>query len=153
MEQRIARASERAGRSPAEITLVAVTKTIDALVIQQAFEAGIRHFGENKVQEAKPKVSQLSSLLRPPPVWHMVGHLQTNKVKAAVELFNVIHSVDSLKLAQAMSHRAQQNLPILLEVNVAGETSKTGFSVAEITSAVEQIASLTHLEMKGLMAS
>jgi len=151
VEQRIARASHRTGRSPTEITLVAVTKTIDAPAIQQAFGAGIRHFGENKIQEAKPKLGQLSALLHPSPTWHMVGHLQTNKVKTAVELFDMIQSIESIKLAEAVSHRARESFPILLEVNVAGEASKHGFSLSEVPSAMEQITRLPHLEVKGLM--
>ncbi len=150
LEQHIATAAERAGRSPTEITLVTVTKTIDPPLIRQAFEAGIRHFGENRVQEARSKIEQLSTL-HPPPTWHMVGHLQTNKAKMAVELFDVIQSVDSVRLAEAISRHAPQNIPILIQVNVAEEASKSGFSLDEVSSAVEEIARLTHLEIKGMM--
>jgi pyridoxal phosphate enzyme (YggS family) len=147
---RITRAAQRANRTPAEITLIAVTKTIDPPLIKQAFEAGIRHFGENRVQEAHIKMEQLSTL-QPPPIWHMVGHLQTNKAQKAVELFDMIQSIDSVRLAEVLSRHSQRNIPILLEVNVFGEASKSGFSPAEVSSAVEQIACLPYLEIRGLM--
>ena len=147
---RIARAAQRANRTPAEITLIAVTKTIPPPLIKQAFEVGIRHFGENKVQEANSKIKQLSTL-QPLPTWHMVGHLQTNKAQKAIELFDMIQSVDSVRLAEALSCHSQRKVPILLEVNVFGEVSKFGFSPGEVSSAVEQIACLPHLEIKGLM--
>ena len=150
LELCIARAAERANRSPAEITLIAVTKTIDPPLIKQAFEVGIRHFGENRVQEANSKMEQLSTL-QPPPTWHMVGHLQTNKAKKAIELFDIIQSVDSVRLAEVLSHHSQHNIPILLEVNVSGEVGKFGFPLAQVSSAVERIARLPHLEVKGLM--
>ncbi len=146
----IARAAERANRSPAEITIVAVVKAIEPWLIRQAFEAGIRHFGENRVQEARGKIEQLSTL-QPPPTWHMVGHLQTNKAKTAIELFDMIQSVDSVRLAEVLSRHAQHRIPILLQVNISGEASKFGFPPAEVSSAVEQIARLPHLEIRGLM--
>ncbi|TEU02074.1 MAG: YggS family pyridoxal phosphate-dependent enzyme, partial [Dehalococcoidia bacterium] len=96
VERRIAQAAQRAGRSPAEITIVAVTKGLTAQAIEAALEAGIRHIGENRVQEAREKIARLSNL-QPCPTWHMVGHLQTNKVKTAVEIFDIIHSIDSLR--------------------------------------------------------
>ncbi|TET87405.1 MAG: YggS family pyridoxal phosphate-dependent enzyme [Dehalococcoidia bacterium] len=150
LEKRIARAAERANRSPAEITIVGVAKTIEPWLIQQAFEAGMRHFGENRVQEAKDKIERLSTL-QPPPTWHMVGHLQTNKAKTAIELFDMIQSVDSVRLAEVLSRHAQHRIPILLEVNVSGEASKFGLPPAEVSSAVEEIARLPHLEIRGLM--
>lgn len=150
LQERIAAAAERAGRSPAEITIVAVTKTVEAEAIEKAFEAGIRHFGENRVQEAKNKIEQLSAL-NPSPTWHMVGHLQSNKVKTAVEIFSIIQSIDSVRLAEIISHRVRRELPILLQVNVSQEASKSGFSVPEVPIAAEQIARLPWLEIKGLM--
>jgi len=150
LEKRIARAAERASRSSAEITIVGVAKTIEPWLIQQAFEAGMRHFGENRVQEAKDKIERLSTL-RPPPTWHMVGHLQTNKAKTAIELFDMIQSVDSVRLAEVLSRHAQHRIPILLEVNVSGEASKFGLPPAEVSSAVEEISRLPHLEIRGLM--
>jgi len=150
LEKRIARAAERANRSPAEITIVGVAKTMEPWLIQQAFEAGMRHFGENRVQEAKDKIERLSTL-QPSPTWHMVGHLQTNKAKTAIELFDMIQSVDSVRLAEVLSRHAQHRIPILLEVNVSGEASKFGLPPAQVSSAVEEIARLPHLEIRGLM--
>ena len=150
VEQRITRAAERSGRSPSEITLITVTKTIGPSLIQQAFEAGIRNFGENRVQEAQPKIKQLSSL-QPPPAWHMIGHLQTNKARTAIELFHTIHSVDSIRLAELLSDSTQHNISIFLQVNISGETSKSGFLPAEVSPALEKISCLPHLETKGLM--
>ncbi|GAH89318.1 unnamed protein product, partial [marine sediment metagenome] len=139
VRERIARACQRVGRSPEEVTIVAVTKTVESSAIATAFELGIRHFGENRVQEAVTKIGQLSGL-KPRPTWHMVGHLQTNKAKVAVEIFDIIHSVDSIRLAEVISRRAERTIPILLEVNVSGEASKSGFSLAEVEPALEAIA-------------
>jgi hypothetical protein len=150
LEKRLARAAERSGRSPDEITLVAVTKTVPPQLIQEAFQVGIRHFGENRLQEAKEKIPQLGDL-QPHPTWHLVGHLQTNKVKAAVEIFDLIESVDSVRLAELLNSRIQGKLPILLQVNVADEASKFGFAPAELPSALARINQLTNLEVKGLM--
>jgi len=150
LEKRIARAAERSGRSPAEITIVAVTKEVKPEAIEVAIKAGIRHIGENKVQEARGKMERLT-ILEPRPIWHMVGHLQTNKVKTAVEIFDIIHSVDSVRLAQAVSQRVQSTIPVLLQVNVSGEGRKSGFSVVELSQAVEEVARLPRLEVKGLM--
>jgi len=150
IEQRISKAAERAGRSPAEITVVGVTKTVDAGVIEQAFQAGMRHFGESRIQEAKGKISRLAAL-QPRPVWHLVGHLQTNKARLATELFDMIHSIDSIRLAEAISQYAKQKMPILIEVNVSGEASKYGFGPDEVGPAIEQVARLPHLEIRGLM--
>jgi len=150
LEKRIAIAAERSGRSLAEITIVAVTKEVEPEAIEVAIKAGIRHFGENRVQEARGKIERLS-ILEPCPIWHMVGHLQTNKVKTAVEIFDIIHSIDSLRLAQAVSQHVQSTIPVLLQVNVSGEGRKSGFSVAELSQAAEEIARLPRLEVKGLM--
>lgn len=119
-------------------------------VIQQAYQAGIRDFGENRIQEAKSKIIQLS-VLQPRPLWHLVGHLQTNKVNIAVEIFDIIHSVDSLRLAEVISRYADHDMPILIQVNISGEASKGGFSPDEAVSAVARISNLPHLETKGLM--
>ena len=146
----ITRACQRASRSPDEITIVAVTKMVDPSAIATAFELGIRHFGENRVQEAEAKIRQLSGL-KPHPTWHMVGHLQTNKAKVAVAIFDIIHSVDSIRLAEVLSRRTQKTLPILLEVNVAGEASKSGIPLADVPSALETVSGLPNLEVQGLM--
>jgi pyridoxal phosphate enzyme (YggS family) len=150
VERRIARAAENSGRSPDDITIIAVTKTIESRLIQEAFEAGMRHFGESRIQEAKDKIGQLSAL-QPLPTWHMVGHLQTNKASLAVELFHFIQSIDSIRLAEVISRRAQRDMPILLQVNVSGEASKFGFPPDQVSSAVEVIARSPHLQIKGLM--
>jgi len=150
VERRIAQAAQRAGRSPAEITIVAVTKGLTAQAIEAALEAGIRHIGENRVQEAREKIARLSNL-QPCPTWHMVGHLQTNKVKTAVEIFDIIHSIDSLRLAEALSGRARNTVSVLLQVNISGEEPKSGFSEAELPKAAEDVARLPMLEVKGLM--
>ncbi len=150
MEERIAQACQRAGRSPSEVTLIAATKTAPPSAIRDAFTAGLRNFGENRVQEARAKIGELADLTSQ-LVWHMVGKLQTNKVNMAIGTFDIIHSVDSLNLARTLSQRAQVTLPILIQVNVAGEATKGGFSLAEAKTAIEDIARLPHLEVRGLM--
>ncbi|KPK46891.1 MAG: hypothetical protein AMJ77_04910, partial [Dehalococcoidia bacterium SM23_28_2] len=146
--QRVAQAAERAGRSPAEVTIVAVSKNFPAQAIEEAAATGLAHIGENRVQEAAAKIPVLRHL---PVTWHLVGHLQTNKAKTALELFDIIHSVDSLHLAEALSRRAQRPIPVLLQVNVAGEASKFGFSPQEALQSAEGIARLPHLNVTGLM--
>jgi len=148
VRQRVERAAERAGRSPTEVTIVAVSKGFPPSAIDEAVIAGITDVGENRVQEAAAKITALRGL---PVTWHLVGHLQTNKAKTALELFDIIHSVDSLHLAEALSHRAQRPLPILLEVNAAGEASKFGFPPGEVADAAQAIARLPHLDLRGLM--
>ncbi|HEX77425.1 MAG TPA: YggS family pyridoxal phosphate-dependent enzyme [Dehalococcoidia bacterium] len=148
LEERIARACARAGGSPQGITLVAVTKSVAPWAIEAAFQAGVRHFGENRVQEARAKVEALSHLGL---TWHMVGHLQTNKVKMALKLFAMIQSVDSVRLAQKLSQHAEGPVPVLLQVNVAGEVTKSGFRPEEVARAAEEIARLPKLKVEGLM--
>jgi hypothetical protein len=150
VQRRIARACERSHRSPGEITLVVVTKEVGISAIRAAFDCGLRDFGENRVQEAEDKIGQLSDL-KPDVTWHMVGHLQSNKAKTAVELFDVIHSVDSVKLAEILSRRAEKTLPVLLQANVSGEATKSGFAVNEIAVVVEEIRQLPNLGLVGLM--
>jgi pyridoxal phosphate enzyme (YggS family) len=147
VRQRVARAAERAGRSPAEVTIVAVGKSFPAQAIEEAAAAGIAHVGENRVQEAAAKIPALRHLSL---TWHMVGHLQTNKTKTALELFDIIQSMDSLRLAEVLSRHAERVIPVLLEVNVAGEASKFGFSPQEVLPAAEAIARLPHLDLRGL---
>ena len=150
IHKRIAQACERSNRSPAEITLIAVTKTIDTQAIRAAYACGINNFGENRVQEAEAKIEQLLDL-KPAVIWHMIGHLQSNKAGTAIELFDIIHSIDSVKLAKLVSQRTQKVLPVLLQVNISGEATKSGFTTEQITEAVEEIRQLPNLEMKGLM--
>jgi hypothetical protein len=150
VRRRIEDSCGRSNRSPAEVTLIAVTKGFPSDATREAVAAGVRHFGENRVQEAEAKRSGLENL--PEGVtWHMVGHLQSNKVKTALRLFDIIHSVDSLPLAEAISRRASYRQPIFLEVNVSGEPSKYGFSLAELPDRVAAIATLPNIEVKGLM--
>ncbi len=148
VRERIAAACQRAGRSPREVSIVAVAKGFPPEAIREAWEAGVRHLGENRVQEALAKRPHLQDL---PLTWHMVGHLQTNKVKAALELFDIIQSVDSLRLAQELDRRASRPVPVLLEVNVAGEASKFGFSPDELPHVWPRLRDLPNLEVRGLM--
>jgi pyridoxal phosphate enzyme (YggS family) len=150
LQQRIARACGRAGRSPDDVTLVAVTKTVDASAIEAAFSAGITHFGESRVQEAKPKIDELQRL-KPDITWHMIGHLQTNKAKTAADIFDIIHSIDSLRLAENLNNCSPKRLPILIQVNISAEETKSGFQVPEVDEAVRQIGKLTNLDIRGLM--
>jgi pyridoxal phosphate enzyme (YggS family) len=150
VRRRIETACARSNRSADEVTLVAITKEFPPEAIREAAAAGLRHFGENRVQEAEAKRSHLLDL--PSDVtWHMVGHLQTNKVKTALLLFDIIHSVHSLPLAQAVSKRAVSPLPVFLEVNVAEETSKFGFSLDELPRGIDDITRLPNIEVRGLM--
>lgn len=149
VRQRVEHAAERAGRSPADVTIVAVSKGFPPSAIDEVVVAGIADVGENRVQEAAAKIVALRPL---PITWHLVGHLQTNKAKTALELFDIIHSVDSLHLAQVLSRPDRSEpLPILLEVNAAGEASKFGFPPAEVAAAAQAIARLPHLDLRGLM--
>jgi pyridoxal phosphate enzyme (YggS family) len=161
LNERISRAAARAGRSPDEITMVAVTKTFPPETIEEAWEAGLREFGENRVQEAEPKVLWFRERDRKLK-WHMVGHLQRNKVKKALDLFDVVQSVDSLRLAREVSRRCQNaevTIPVLLEVNASGEASKYGFPVhvddtgqlKGFLRTMEEIVELPNLDLQGLM--
>lgn len=150
VRRRIAAACERSGRTPDEVTLIAVVKGFPARVIRDAVAAGITDLGENRVQEAQAKRPELADLPAG-VVWHMVGHLQTNKVKAALGLFDIIDSVDSLRLAEAISGQAEQPVPIFLEVNVAGEPSKYGITIADLPELLEPISRLPNVDVRGLM--
>lgn len=155
VRKRIAAACHRSQRNPEEVTLVAVSKGVDIPYIEAAYGAGLRHFGENRVQEGNDKIPKLSALEG--ISWHMIGHLQSNKVKIAEELFHVIHSVDSIKLAEVISHWASHSnkrhvdFPILMQVNVAGEASKQGFAVSEVVPAFKAISRLPKVKIQGLM--
>ena len=146
----IRRAAERAGRSPEDITIIAVTKTFGVAEVMAACKSGINDLGENRVQEAEPKIEEAWRLgLR--PVWHMIGHLQTNKVKTALSIFDIIHSIDSVELAQSISRHASRAFPVLIEVNIAGEASKFGFTIEQVGPAVSEIGRLPNIESRGLM--
>jgi pyridoxal phosphate enzyme (YggS family) len=156
INQRIAAACERAGRQTSEITLVAVSKTVPASRIREAIEAGVRSLGESRIQEAALKISELRSLSDERNVeWHLIGHLQSNKAKRAVELFDAVHSVDDLKLAERLDRLAGESgkrLPVFIEVNIGAEDSKTGVAPGDVLPLCEQIGKLPNLELKGLMA-
>ena len=151
VQERIAAACRRSGRGPDDVKLVAISKTFPPECIRGAYEAGLRDFGENRVQEAAAKRPALTDLSI---TWHLVGHLQTNKAKTARELFQWVHSVDSFRLAQKLDQaRASEGgrLPVLLEVNLGGEESKTGVGESEIIQLAQQVNQLAALEVRGLM--
>ncbi len=158
VRRRITAACERAGRDPAEVTLVAVTKTVAPAAIEAAYLAGVNCFGENRVQEAAAKISPnfLQDLgdERPRLQWHLIGHLQTNKAKKALELFQVIQSVDSLHLAKALQQHAaarQTHVEVFIEVNTSGEPTKFGVSPDQAIPLVKAVAELPNLQLTGLM--
>jgi len=144
---------ERVGRDPGEIALVGVTKFADAPQINEAIQSGLKHIGENKVQEAQKKFSLIKDF-DIKVTRHMIGHLQTNKVKHALESFDLIQSVDSLKLATALETQAakqNRNIDILLQVNVAGEKQKFGSEPSEVLPLIEELIKLRHVHLMGLM--
>ena len=150
VKDEIAKAAQVSGRNVTEIELVAVTKTQPAEVVREAVDAGQTLFGESKVQEARIKIPLLPSNLR----WHFIGHLQKNKIRHALPLFEMIHSVDSLDLAQAIDRIAHEDglhPRILLEVNVAGEGSKFGFKATTLRAELESLLTLPRLVIEGLM--
>jgi pyridoxal phosphate enzyme (YggS family) len=147
---RMTAAAERAGRDPDAVRLIAVTKTFPAEVCLAALDAGLTDLGENRVQEGVAKAAALAEQGRV-PVWHLIGHLQSNKVKPALDTFATIHSVDTVDLAAAISRRASVPVPILLEVNVAAEPSKFGFAPEDVPAALDRIAALPNLDVRGLM--
>jgi pyridoxal phosphate enzyme (YggS family) len=151
VRERIARAAKRAGRRADEITLVAVSKTFPGEAIRAAHEAGLRHFGENRVQEWESKHPQLADL---DGTWHLIGHLQSNKARRASHLFDRVDSVDSLALARKLDAAAGEEgkrLPILVEVHQGDEPTKGGVAEADLSSLVEGIAAFPRLDLLGLM--
>ncbi|HYA89362.1 MAG TPA: YggS family pyridoxal phosphate-dependent enzyme [archaeon] len=152
IRERIARAAERAGRAAADVTLVAVSKTFPAEAIRAAYSAGVRHFGENRVQEWESKAPLLGDL---DATWHLIGHLQSNKARRAAHLFHRVDSVDSIALAQKLDAAAAEEgkcLRVLIEVHLGEETTKSGVAEAELTELAREIAMLPQLELLGLMA-
>lgn len=163
--ERITTAAQKVGRSADEVTLVAVTKTHSASVVTAAFEEGLRDFGENRVEEASQKIPAVRDRISASngPRWHMVGHLQRRKARLAIALFDIIHSVDSLRLAERINRMAAESekvVPVLLEINVSGEASKYGFDRSPMATPgteaaffveVEQILELPCLRPCGLM--
>jgi pyridoxal phosphate enzyme (YggS family) len=172
VQERIRAAARRAGRDPAEVVLVAVTKTHPVEVMQAAYQAGLRHFGENRVEEGCSKISAFNEWLdansdtNERPTWHMIGHLQSRKAADALAYFDTIQSVDSLKLAERLNRLAERDnlespMPVLLEGNVSGEASKYGFELsqwgadqelrANFSDVVRRIVELPRLRLQGLM--
>lgn len=150
LETRIEKAASKSGRKKEDITLVAVTKNVEPERINQGIDAGIKIIGENRVQEAEEKFKYISKDVEK----HLVGHLQTNKVKKALELFSLIQSLDSLHLAQEISKRAKdkgREIEVLIEVNTSGEPSKYGIKPDEVTELVEKVSQLQNIRIKGLM--
>jgi hypothetical protein len=150
VEEKMTAACEKSGRKPEEVQLIAVSKTKPVEMLQEAYDYGCRDFGENKVQELVDKYEKMPKDIR----WHMIGHLQRNKVKYIVDKVYLIHSVDSLRLAEEISKEAVKHnvtVSILIEVNVAEEESKFGTSSEEVVSLVEEIAKLPNIVIKGLM--
>jgi pyridoxal phosphate enzyme (YggS family) len=150
IEEKIRVKSELVGRDPQEITLVAVSKTIEADKIEEAIAAGVNIIGESRIQEAKEKYEKVKSRI----IWHLVGHLQRNKAKDAVKIFDLIHSVDSAKLAKEIDKQARKAgkiQKILVEVNVSGEESKHGLSPEGVITFLQEINGLPNIKIKGLM--
>lgn len=149
VQEAVARACARAGRSPDHVLLIAVSKTMEAERIRLAIEAGVAALGENRVQEAKEKIAVLGH----PVPWHLIGSLQTNKARDAARLFDWIHSVDRLELARELSRRAGDRvLNVLLQVNLGDEPQKGGIAPAEVKRLAESVAGLPGLRVRGLMA-
>lgn len=152
VRDRIADACLRAGRNVSEVKLVAVSKTHPAEVVQEAIDAGCTVFGENKVQEAEEKIIELD---RDAAEWHLIGHLQSNKARKAVQIFDVIHSLDSVELARRVERICEEEgrdlLPVLVQVDLAGEETKSGITEAELPELVEYLRSCRHLRFDGLM--
>ena len=150
VRKNIDEACRMAGRDPKEVTLIAVSKTKPVSMLKEAYDAGARCFGENKVQEIMDKHPQLPEDIQ----WHMIGHLQRNQVKYIVDKVSMIHSVDSLRLAQTIEQEAAKHnvcVPVLLEVNVAQEESKFGLKMDEVLPLIETIADFPHIKVQGLM--
>jgi pyridoxal phosphate enzyme (YggS family) len=165
VRERMAAAAQRAGRAPDEVTLVAVSKTHPVHIVEEAYRAGVRDFGENRVNEANAKIPSFQKRVDSGELvrWHMIGHLQRRKARFAVVLFDMIHSVDSLRLAERINRMAEEyekTVRVLLEVNVSGEASKHGYELSSadgsggheaFVSEVERILALPFLRVQGLM--
>src|SRR5215469_11377609 len=153
IEERISAAANRAGRNTEEITLIGVSKTQPASAIREASEAGLRHFGENRVQEWEGKRGQITDLTA---TWHLIGHLQSNKAAKAAKLFDRVDSVDDISLAQRLDRASSEfgdgkRLRVLLEVHLGGEETKTGVAESELPVLAEKVLGLPRLELAGLM--
>ncbi|MDQ3754696.1 MAG: YggS family pyridoxal phosphate-dependent enzyme [Acidobacteriota bacterium] len=152
VRQRIAACAERKGRAPEDITLIAVSKTHPVEMVREAVAAGARDFGENRVQEAEEKIPALQGT---GARWHLIGHLQSNKARRAVRLFDVIHSIDSLSLVERLERlcveKARERLPVLVQVDLAGEATKAGAAETELPAFVEKLKTCERLQLVGLM--
>src|SRR5258708_32790737 len=149
VRQAIARSTGRAGRDPADIVLVAVTKTLPVERIREAIRLGLTRLGENRVQEALPKIEEIG----PGDLdWHLIGHLQSNKVKFIEGRFRMVQSIDSVGLAEALDHRLASPLDVLIEVNVAEEPQKTGALPADLSAVAPPVHGAPHLRLRGLVA-
>ena len=149
---RLAAAAQRGGRQPDEVRLIAISKTHPSSVVKQAIELGATDFGENRVQEAEGKIAEIG---REKVRWHLVGHLQANKARRAVSLFDVIHSLDTIELAQRLdrlcAEEGRDSLAVLIQVDLGHEETKSGVDESELTSLVDSLGPLTHLKLIGLM--
>ncbi len=150
VRERIERAAQKAGRDPREIKLVAASKTVEVARIKEAVEAGVSILGENYVQEAQKKIEALGK----PVSWHFIGHLQSNKAKYAIRLFDVIHSIDSIPLAEELNRRAEQSdrvVKVMIEVNLSKEATKFGTDEERMLNLARRIQTFKHLSLEGLM--
>ena len=150
VRERIARAAERSGRTPEDITLIAVSKKFDPPTVQQAVDAGARDLGENRIQEALSKVGQINGGVR----WHLIGHLQSNKARQAIETFAVIHTIDSIQLAERLDRIAgelNRRPDVLIQVDLAHEPTKSGADERELPGIIETLDAADHLNFRGLM--
>jgi pyridoxal phosphate enzyme (YggS family) len=149
---RIAAAVQRSGRQPDEVRLIAISKTHPSAVVKEAIELGATDFGENRVQEAEGKIAEIG---RQKVCWHLVGHLQANKARRAVSLFDVIHSLDTIDLAERLDRlcveERRDTLPVLIQVDLGHEETKSGIDESELTDLVENLGPLTHVKLIGLM--
>lgn len=152
VRSRLAAATQKSGRQPGEVRLIAISKTHPASIIRQACQLGATDFGENRVQEAEDKIAEIG---RETVRWHLVGHLQANKARRAVGLFDVIHSLDTVDLARRLdrlcAEEGRTSLPVLIQVDLGHEETKSGVDESELTDMVESLGPLTHLKLIGLM--
>jgi hypothetical protein len=152
VRRRLALSARRSGRAPEEVTLIAVSKTHPADVLRLAIEAGVTDLGENRVQEAEGKIQEIG---RTAARWHLIGHLQSNKARRAVSLFELIHSLDSkelaLRLNRLCAEEGRASLPVLIQVDLGGEETKTGAGESELPELVDTVAACEHLRLSGLM--
>jgi len=148
--EQIEKAAQRSGRDPSEVKLVAVSKTVEVVKIKEAIEAGVSILGENYVQEAQKKIEEIGRIVS----WHFIGHLQSNKAKYVVSLFDMIHSLDSISLAEELNRRAEKEgrtMNAMIEVNLSGEATKFGAEEARVFDIARRVLNLSHLSLVGLM--